>query len=84
MGQKTAFEQKAALSLDVRGLICPIPVQKTDEAIKQIEPGEVLEVIASDPLTLIDIPAWEAKEPHKILRVVDEWLTIRFYIQRGK
>ena len=84
MGQKTAFEQKVALSLDVRGLICPIPVQKTDEAIKEIEPGQVLEVIASDPLTLIDIPAWESKERHKILKVVDEWLTIRFYIERGK
>lgn len=35
------------------------------------------EVIASDSLTLIAIPAWEVKQQHKILRIVDdEWLTI--------
>ncbi len=82
MAQKAAFEEKPSLSIDVRGLLCPIPVQKTDEAIKTVERGQVLEVIASDPMTLIDIPAWEAKENQKILRIVDEWLTIRFYIQR--
>jgi len=80
--QKIALQEKPALTIDVRGLICPIPVQKTEEAIKQIGVGEVLEVIASDPVTLIDLPAWGAKEQHKILRILDEWLTIRFYVQR--
>jgi tRNA 2-thiouridine synthesizing protein A len=77
-----SIEEKVVLTIDVRGLLCPIPVQKTEDAIKKIEVGEVLEVIASDPMTLIDIPAWETKEKHRILRVDDKWLTIKFYIER--
>lgn len=76
------MQERVALTIDVRGLICPIPVQKTDEAIKQIDRGQILEVIASDPLTLVDIPAWEARERQKIVGIVDEWLTIKFYVQR--
>ncbi len=78
------MQERVALSIDVRGLLCPIPVQKTGEAIKQIERGQVLEVIASDPTTLVDIPAWAITEDQKILGIVDEWLTIRFYIQRRR
>ena len=78
------MQERIALSIDVRGLLCPIPVQKTDEAVKQIERGQVLEVIASDPTTLVDIPAWAATENQKILATVDDWLTIRFYLRRCK
>lgn len=80
--QRELVEGSAALTIDVRGLLCPIPVQKTGDAIKKIGVGEVLEVVASDPMALIDIPAWETKEQQRILKVDDDWLTIRFYIQR--
>lgn len=82
VAQEMSADERVALTIDVRGLLCPIPVQRTDVAIRKIELGEVLEVVASDPVTLIDIPAWGTKEKHRILRVVDEWLTIKFYIQR--
>ena len=72
------------LSIDVRGLLCPVPVKKTNEAIQKIALGQVLEVITSDPTTLIDIPAWTSKENQKLLDTVDDWLTIKFYIQRIK
>jgi len=80
--QKTIMQEKISLSIDVRGLLCPIPVQKTDEALNQIEQGQVLEVIASDPTTLVDIPAWVTTEKQKIIATIDDWLTIRFYIRR--
>ena len=72
------------MSIDVRGLLCPVPVQRTTEAIEKIRLGEVLEVITSDPTTLIDIPAWALKENQKLLKTVDDWLTIKFYIQRSR
>lgn len=78
------MREKIALSIDVRGLQCPIPVQKTGEAITQIGRNQVLEVVASDPTTLVDIPAWAATENQEILATIDDWLTIRFYIRRRK
>ena len=46
------------ITLDVRGLLCPLPVIKTQNQIQQMQPGEQLTVICSDPGALQDIPAW--------------------------
>ena len=35
--------------LDCKGLQCPLPVIKTAQAIKTLEPGQVLELLATDP-----------------------------------
>jgi tRNA 2-thiouridine synthesizing protein A len=35
--------------LDATGLICPLPVLKARRALKQLPPGAVLEVLATDP-----------------------------------
>lgn len=75
--------KKAALSVDARGLSCPFPVKKADEAIKKIREGEVIEIITTDPGSKIDIPAWAEKNGHEVLEVVDHWLEIHFYVKRG-
>lgn len=43
--------------LDLSGLKCPLPALKTRKALKGIAPGDRLEVISTDPLAVIDIPA---------------------------
>ena len=46
-----------AQTLDASGLACPMPVVRTRQAIDQLEPGQVLEVISTDRGSLQDIPA---------------------------
>ncbi len=55
-----------APSLDTRGLLCPLPVIRTQNAIKALGPGDQLTVIASDPGTLHDIPAWVRVHGHEL------------------
>lgn len=43
--------------LDLSGLKCPLPALKTRKALKAIALGDRLEVISTDPLAVIDIPA---------------------------
>ena len=43
--------------LDLTGLKCPLPALKTRKALKSLKPGDVIEVICTDPLSVIDIPA---------------------------
>ncbi len=74
---------KPALTVDTRGLICPFPVKKVEEAMWRINVGEVLEVIATDPGSRIDIPAWADKNGHRVVEVVDRWLEIFFYVEKG-
>jgi tRNA 2-thiouridine synthesizing protein A len=42
--------------LDLTGLKCPLPALKTRKALKGLKPGDVLEVLCTDPLSAIDIP----------------------------
>lgn len=45
-------------SLDCSNLLCPMPVIRTQNALKQLAIGDTLEVICTDPGTLSDIPTW--------------------------
>ncbi len=42
--------------LDLTGLKCPLPALKTRKALKALSPGDFLEVLCTDPLSVIDIP----------------------------
>jgi tRNA 2-thiouridine synthesizing protein A len=42
--------------LDARGLVCPEPVLRTAKAMRGVDPGETLTVLASDPVASIDFP----------------------------
>lgn len=54
-------------TLDVRGQLCPIPVIKTQNKIKTLVVGDVLEVTATDPGVLHDIPAWCRVHGHALV-----------------
>jgi tRNA 2-thiouridine synthesizing protein A len=47
-----------ATSLDVKGLSCPLPIITTAKAMKQMAPGQLLEVFATDPGSVPDFKAW--------------------------
>ena len=41
-------------TLDLRGLMCPLPVLKARKALRRLAPGATLEVLATDPAAVID------------------------------
>jgi tRNA 2-thiouridine synthesizing protein A len=45
-------------TLDARFLLCPLPVLRTQAKIRDLLPGDVLEVQCTDHGVLADIPAW--------------------------
>jgi TusA-related sulfurtransferase len=49
---------KADQSLDCKGMACPMPIVKLSKAIKELQPGGVLAVVADDPGFEPDIRAW--------------------------
>lgn len=53
--------------LDCSNLLCPMPVIKTQNALKELQLGETLEVTCTDPGTLSDIPTWCRINNHKVL-----------------
>lgn len=53
--------------LNARRLLCPMPVIRTQEKVKTLKTGDILEVICTDSGVLQDIPAWCRINGHKIL-----------------
>lgn len=67
--------------LDARGLICPMPVIRTQNKIAELAPGDILEVTATDPGALHDIPAWCRVHGHEVLAAAREDHEIRITVR---
>ncbi|MEM1517393.1 MAG: sulfurtransferase TusA family protein [Thermofilum sp.] len=70
--------------LDTSGLSCPMPVVKTAKEISQVPVGGILKVIATDPGSLSDIPAWAKSQGHEVVKVEKESGRFVFYVKRTK
>lgn len=57
--------------LDARNTFCPLPVIKTQDKIKELDTGDILEVTCTDPGALNDIPAWCRINGHKVLDTIE-------------
>jgi len=77
-------EPKADQMLDCSGLLCPSPVVKVAKAIKQIEVGQVLQLIATDPGAAPDMEAWTRQTGHEMLASREEDGKFIFFFRRTK
>ena len=70
--------------LDCTGMACPLPVVKTSQAIKKIEPGQVLELLATDPGVEPDMKAWTGRTGNELLSIGREGDVFHVLIRRAK
>lgn len=72
------------VTLDVRGLSCPMPTLKTAKAMKGMKPGQIIEVLGTDPGTKKDLPKLARKAGNEWLGVIDEVESFyRFYLKKA-
>lgn len=71
------------LTLDATGLKCPLPVLKANKAIKQVQPGGMLEVLATDPGSIEDFAAFCDTGGHNLLEQSEDDGVFRFIIRVG-
>ena len=74
---------KADKSLDCIGLYCPMPIVKTAEKFKEMNPGEILEVVADDKGIRQDMPAWCKATGHEWLGMEEEGGEISVYVKKA-
>ena len=68
--------------LDCYGLLCPMPVRKTAEAIDSLVPGQVLQVVATDDWFGPDLEAWLKGRPHRLLLLSNSREEIHAFIRK--
>jgi tRNA 2-thiouridine synthesizing protein A len=68
--------------LDCLGLFCPVPVLKTREAMKELAPGQILEMLSDDPGSEADVKSWSARAGHQLLEIDRNGAVFRFLIRK--
>lgn len=58
--------------LDATRLLCPMPVIRTQDKVKTLAPGDILEVVCTDPGVKNDIPAWCRINGHEVREIRDQ------------
>jgi tRNA 2-thiouridine synthesizing protein A len=71
-------------SLDFKGLLCPMPVVKLAQAIKQIQVGELVEAVATDPGVMGDIPAWARTSGNEVVSLEKQDKVFKFVVKKLK
>lgn len=74
---------KADKVMDLKGLPCPMPVVKVSKGIKEIEVGQILEAMSTDPGSLTDFPSWARTSGNEIVKTEQDGDIIRFFIKRN-
>ncbi len=68
--------------LDVKGLNCPLPVLKANRALRGLQPGEKLRVLATDRASIADFRAYCRETGHDLLAFSEEAGVFSFTIRR--
>ena len=72
----------ADATLDAKGLNCPLPILKAKKALKDLENGQVLEIVATDPGAVKDFEAFCRATGNKLVGSGEEDGVFSFEIER--
>jgi tRNA 2-thiouridine synthesizing protein A len=71
------------VTLDCSGLVCPMPIVRLSKAITRLRPGQVIEIIATDPGSKEDVPAFCQRTKHTLVASREEGGRFIFYVRSG-
>ncbi|PMC40757.1 hypothetical protein CJ195_03350 [Bacillus sp. UMB0899] len=69
--------------LDAKGLACPMPIVKTKKEMTTLDPGQVMEIQATDKGSTADIRAWADSTGHQYLGTVEEEDVLKHYLRKA-
>ena len=68
--------------LDARGLNCPLPILRTKRALNEMSSGQVVKVLATDPMSVRDFQAFSRQTGHELLASGDREGEFFFYLRK--
>ena len=79
-----AEEIKSDLELDLKGLLCPLPMVRVSQNITKVPVGGIIKAVATDPGSLADIPSWAKSTGNEVIKTEKIEKDLVFYIKRLK
>jgi len=71
----------ADMVLDAKGLNCPLPILKAKKALKDLPPGGTLEVLTTDPGSVVDFAAFCRTTGNEIVEQSQDGNVYRYVIK---
>ena len=68
--------------LDVRGLICPLPILRTKKSLSEMAHGQILKIVATDPGAMIDFQVFSDQTGHELLSSSEDTGEYLFYLKK--
>lgn len=69
--------------VDCIGMQCPVPVIKLAQAIKGLDPGALLELLATDPGVEPDMQAWTRRTKNELVGITKDGKVFHVLVRKG-
>lgn len=69
--------------IDVRRMLCPMPILRAEAAISEMASGAILAVRATDPGLTRDLPAWCSVNGHRLIKLETQGREIMALVAKG-
>ena len=76
-------DRRPVSELDCRGLYCPLPVLRTERALAGLAVGELLKVVATDPVAELDMEVFSYRSGHRLVARERQGEELIFYFRRA-
>jgi tRNA 2-thiouridine synthesizing protein A len=68
--------------LDARGLNCPLPILRAKKALNDMQSGQVLKIVATDPGSVKDFQAFAKQTGNDLLQQAEAEKEFVFFLKR--
>ena len=68
--------------IDARGHRCPVPTLRLRRALEGLGSGQVVRLLADDPMARIDVPHFAGEAGHEVLETSDDAGALSFRVRK--
>jgi tRNA 2-thiouridine synthesizing protein A len=80
---ETSDTVDVATTVDAKGQSCPMPILMAAKAAKELQPGQVMLLEATDNGSRSDVPAWVAQTGNELIDSRDDGTVLRFWVRKS-
>lgn len=70
-------------TLDASGLNCPLPLLKAKQSLNKMAPGQVLEVVCTDPGSVRDFEVFARQSGNELLKSSEDGGTYTHWLRKA-
>jgi tRNA 2-thiouridine synthesizing protein A len=69
--------------VDARGLLCPLPVLKLRKKLQSVPSGTLLQLLATDPAAVVDVPHFCMESGHELVEINDDGTATTYSVRKA-